>query len=92
MAASKRPSLADDDLRAAKIPKVEPALAASPLAAHRPLPDNDFSRSVKKKLASSSRTGQACDRCKVRALLSRVYAPQALSNADRDCTDTQDSM
>lgn len=29
--------------------------------------NNDFSGSVKRKLADSKRTGQACDRCKVRA-------------------------
>lgn len=58
----KRPS--DDNLsQATKIPKLEPGLVASPLLGS---PQNDFSGSVKKKLASSSRTGQACDRCKVR--------------------------
>lgn len=49
-----------------KIPKIEPGLAQSPQAYARPLPNNDFSGSVKKRLATSSRTGQACDRCKVR--------------------------
>lgn len=48
-----------------KIPKIEPGLVQSPLAAHRPSPNHDFSGSVKKRLATSSRTGQACDRCKV---------------------------
>ena len=48
-----------------KIPKIEPGLAQSPLSAHRPPPNHDFSGSVKKRLATSSRTGQACDRCKV---------------------------
>lgn len=32
-----------------------------------PTANNDFSGSVKKKLADSKRTGQACDRCKVSA-------------------------
>ena len=49
----------------AKIPKIEPGLAQSPLGPHRPSPNSDFSGSVKKRLATSSRTGQACDRCKV---------------------------
>lgn len=53
MMGSKRPSDSDPTL-AAKLPKLEPGIS------------NDFSGSVKKKLASSSRTGQACDRCKVR--------------------------
>lgn len=53
-----------------KIPKIEQGNAQSPLSAQqRALPNNDFSGSVKKKLASSSRTGQACDRCKVRSRL-----------------------
>ncbi|KAL1597739.1 hypothetical protein SLS60_008225 [Paraconiothyrium brasiliense] len=48
----------------AKVPKIEPGLAQSPQAYQRPSPNNDFSGSVKKRLATSSRTGQACDRCK----------------------------
>ncbi|KAF2679892.1 hypothetical protein K458DRAFT_112179 [Lentithecium fluviatile CBS 122367] len=69
--APKRPS--DDNLtsQAAKLPKIEPGIAASPLLhQHGQLgsPQNDFSGSVKKKLASSSRTGQACDRCKIRKI------------------------
>lgn len=71
------PKRASDDNLApvAKVPKLEPGLAgASLLPQHAQLgsPQSDFSGSVKKKLASSSRTGQACDRCKVcRAPLSR---------------------
>ncbi|OAF98859.1 uncharacterized protein CC84DRAFT_1200430 [Paraphaeosphaeria sporulosa] len=53
--------------RAAKTAKVEPGLAQSPQAFPRPSP-NDFSSHVKKRLAVSSRTGQACDRCKVRKI------------------------
>lgn len=49
----------------AKIPKIEPGLPQSPLDHHRPRLNSDFSGSVKKRLATSSRTGQACDRCKV---------------------------
>jgi hypothetical protein len=30
-----------------------------------PVPEDDYSTSVRKKLSGSSRTGQACDRCKV---------------------------
>lgn len=33
----------------------------------------DFSSSVKKKLQSSSRTGQACDRCKVRVCCHSLF-------------------
>jgi hypothetical protein len=33
--------------------------------AQSPTQGNDFSTSVKRKLADSKRTGQACDRCKV---------------------------
>ena len=76
--APKRPS--DDNLaqqqQHAKIPKIEPGhYATSPLLSHQHVqqlgspPQSDFSGSVKKKLASSSRTGQACDRCKVRLRL-----------------------
>lgn len=69
MMAPKRPS--DDNLsQQAKVPKIEPGQHASPLLSqHAQLgspPPSDFSGSVKKKLANSSRTGQACDRCKVR--------------------------
>jgi hypothetical protein len=53
-----------------KLPKIEQDdahgyVTASPLSA-RGAPNSDFSGSVKKKLANSTRTGQACDRCKVR--------------------------
>jgi hypothetical protein len=47
-----------------KLPRIEQNIAASPLTPQAP-PGSDFSSSVKRKLASSSRTGQACDRCKV---------------------------
>lgn len=65
--APKRPSEGDVS-QAAKMPKIEPDLADSPLTTlpSRAQPSSDFSGSVKKKLANSSRTGQACDRCKVR--------------------------
>ncbi|KAF1966710.1 hypothetical protein BU23DRAFT_584266 [Bimuria novae-zelandiae CBS 107.79] len=52
----------------AKIPKIEPGLVQTPLAQRRPSPSSDFSGSVKRRLATSSRTGQACDRCKVRKI------------------------
>ncbi|KAF9732617.1 hypothetical protein PMIN07_007799 [Paraphaeosphaeria minitans] len=52
---------------AAKIAKIEPGLAQSPQAFPHPSP-NDFSSHVKKRLAVSSRTGQACDRCKIRKI------------------------
>ena len=64
----KRMPASESDLglsHTAKIPKIEPDLVQSPLLHHPPNPNNDFSGSVKKRLATSSRTGQACDRCKV---------------------------
>ncbi|PSN65099.1 hypothetical protein BS50DRAFT_635912 [Corynespora cassiicola Philippines] len=65
----------DSDLHPpSKLPKLEhhhhhqaPA-ATSPLQPARAAANTDFSGSVKKKLANSTRTGQACDRCKVRKI------------------------
>ena len=60
--ATKRPP--DDDPNLVhKVQRIEHTGGVSPQ--HRPA-NNDFSGSVKKKLADSKRTGQACDRCKVR--------------------------
>jgi hypothetical protein len=54
----------DDLLPVPKIQRIEHnAVPTSPLQRQ---PNNDFSGSVKRKLADSKRTGQACDRCKVR--------------------------
>lgn len=50
---NKRPGETDDD-PPRKLSKVVPSA------------DDDFSTSVRKKLSASARTGQACDRCKVR--------------------------
>ncbi|KAH0269163.1 hypothetical protein KCU71_g19215, partial [Aureobasidium melanogenum] len=50
---SKRASEGSADGTPAKLPKSE---------------NGDFSRSVRKKLTTTSRTGQACDRCKVRKI------------------------
>ncbi|KAI0583606.1 transcription factor cys6 [Pyrenophora tritici-repentis] len=62
--ATKRPP--DDDPNLIhKIQRIEHTDGASPQ--HRPA-NNDFSGSVKKKLADSKRTGQACDRCKIRKI------------------------
>ncbi|KAH7121124.1 hypothetical protein B0J11DRAFT_57616 [Dendryphion nanum] len=64
----------DDDLNPnVKLTKLDHvdvnAIAASALAATQQRSVNqDFSGSVKKKLATSTRTGQACDRCKVRKI------------------------
>ncbi|KAF2265505.1 hypothetical protein CC78DRAFT_579249 [Lojkania enalia] len=64
----------DSDLQqATKLPKLEHGLPSTPLTQHR-APNNDFSGSVKKKLASSTRTGQACDRCKLGWCLENVLA------------------
>ncbi|KAF2708074.1 hypothetical protein K504DRAFT_298521 [Pleomassaria siparia CBS 279.74] len=60
----KRPS--EDLQHSGKIPKIEQGLAQSSIDDHEQ--HGDFSRSVKKRLANSSRTGQACDRCKVRKI------------------------
>lgn len=61
--ATKRPPDDDPNL-VSKIQRIEHQDPLSPQ--HRPSNNNDFSGSVKKKLADSKRTGQACDRCKVR--------------------------
>jgi hypothetical protein len=68
--ATKRPS-EDDPNVINKIQRIEHA--ESTTSAHR-LSNNDFSGTVKKKLTDSKRTGQACDRCKVRTM--RQYAPE----------------
>jgi hypothetical protein len=72
MMATKRPSDEDPNLGLNKIQRIE---HASP---H--LPNNDFSGSVKKKLADSKRTGQACDRCKVCTM--RQCAPPEIGFKD----------
>ncbi|KAF1955125.1 hypothetical protein CC80DRAFT_493449 [Byssothecium circinans] len=74
----KRPSGGDLNLphQPIKLPKIEQpgsiGVAQSPPLSTPQLlqraPNSDFSGSVKKKLANSSRTGQACDRCKVRKI------------------------
>lgn len=62
MASLKRQS--DDELLpVTKIQRIENLSPTSPLQRQA---NNDFSGVVKKKLADSKRTGQACDRCKVR--------------------------
>jgi hypothetical protein len=61
----------DDPNLVNKIQRIEHSDPAT--SVHR-LSNNDFSGSVKKKLADSKRTGQACDRCKVRTM--REYAPE----------------
>ncbi|KAF2852449.1 hypothetical protein T440DRAFT_466610 [Plenodomus tracheiphilus IPT5] len=63
--ATKRPSEEDLPLVVNKIQRIEHAAPPSP---HQRHPNNDFSGSVKRKLADSKRTGQACDRCKVRKI------------------------
>ncbi|KAL6702750.1 hypothetical protein ACN47E_000984 [Coniothyrium glycines] len=64
MAALKRH--ADDDLLPpTKIQRIEHPAPPSPLLRQ---PNSDFSGSVKKRLADSKRTGQACDRCKIRKI------------------------
>ncbi|CAI9625039.1 unnamed protein product [Alternaria burnsii] len=63
--ATKRPPDDDPNL-VSKIQRIEHQDPLSPQ--HRPSNNNDFSGSVKKKLADSKRTGQACDRCKVRKI------------------------
>jgi hypothetical protein len=60
--ATKRPPDDDPNL----VNKIQRIEHADPTSPHQRLSNNDFSGSVKKKLADSKRTGQACDRCKVR--------------------------
>ena len=58
--------LSDNDVGPTHTPKIQRVEHHS---SHGSLPtaNNDFSGSVKRKLADSKRTGQACDRCKVSA-------------------------
>ena len=70
--ATKRPL--DDELPLAA-PKIQRIAQAAPPSPPPPPPRpamrhaaHDFSGSVKRKLADSKRTGQACDRCKVRKI------------------------
>jgi len=68
----------DDPQLVHKIQRIEHGVPASP--PQRMQQNTDFSVSVKRKLADSKRTGQACDRCKVRTnVLSEVQL--ALSTA-----------
>jgi hypothetical protein len=61
----------EDDLHLiSKIQRVEHDVSTSP---QPQLQGKDFSKSVKKKLADSKRTGQACDRCKVRTSMYGGY-------------------
>jgi hypothetical protein len=77
---TKRLNSDDNDVHTPKIQRVEhhsshgngnglPAAHHAGSSPHQRLPtaNNDFSGSVKRKLADSKRTGQACDRCKVSA-------------------------
>ncbi|KAF2027715.1 hypothetical protein EK21DRAFT_91228 [Setomelanomma holmii] len=62
----KRPS-EDEPSHIYKIQRIEHPHPVSSSPPQR-LPNNDFSGSVKRKLADSKRTGQACDRCKIRKI------------------------
>ncbi|KAL5119383.1 hypothetical protein ACEQ8H_002652 [Pleosporales sp. CAS-2024a] len=69
--APKRASDDEPQLAHNKIQRIEHAVATPPLHHPHPPPPaaaNDFSTSVKRKLADSKRTGQACDRCKIRKI------------------------
>ncbi len=57
---------AEEDAEPHLVHKIQRIEHVSPTSPHQRLPNNDFSNSVKRKLADSKRTGQACDRCKVR--------------------------
>ncbi|OCL13120.1 hypothetical protein AOQ84DRAFT_226366 [Glonium stellatum] len=58
---------ADDDAQTGnKLPKTESTISTPLAQSHRS--SADFSSSVKKKLSASTRTGQACDRCKIRKI------------------------
>jgi hypothetical protein len=45
-----------------------------------PVQEDDYSSSVRKKLSGSSRTGQACDRCKVCILLVLLSHPRTTTS------------
>ncbi|OCK83397.1 hypothetical protein K432DRAFT_347212 [Lepidopterella palustris CBS 459.81] len=62
---AKRPA-EDNAQQGNKLPKIEENII-SPLSQSQRAP-TDFSSSVKKKLNASTRTGQACDRCKIRKI------------------------
>lgn len=76
--------MSDDDTSLANISKIQriehgahgfppPHQSVSPhqrLQHSASTTNNDFSGSVKRKLADSKRTGQACDRCKVSSRVS----------------------
>ena len=82
--------MSDDDTSLANISKIQrieqhshglpqvppPIQSTSPHQRLNNNHNNDFSGSVKRKLADSKRTGQACDRCKVRTDL-LVFTPPA---------------
>jgi hypothetical protein len=63
-----------------KIQRIEHALSASP---PQRMQNNDFSGSVKRKLADSKRTGQACDRCKVRSNALTAHSADVLEDCRR---------
>lgn len=85
--------MSEDEANLANISKIQRiehgvAQGQQSTSPHQRLPNinNDFSGSVKRKLADSKRTGQACDRCKVRSdstLHAHVTAATALSEALR---------
>jgi hypothetical protein len=94
----------DEPQLVSKIQRIEHGVSTSPPPlAHNThqASSNDFSTSVKRKLADSKRTGQACDRCKVRLSPTRPHLPRpsvarelqhcnaATANA---CPDPQDSL
>lgn len=58
---AKRPSEEDFPPLVNKVQRIEQSPGSPLLRQH----NEDFSGSVKRKLAESKRTGQACDRCKV---------------------------
>jgi hypothetical protein len=75
----------EDDLQqVTKVPKLEQDSPSSPQSQQN-TQNADFSSSVKKRLANSTRTGQACDRCKVRA----TQAIATTRSPTRHCTQSQ---
>jgi hypothetical protein len=67
----------DEPQLISKIQRIEHGVSTSPPPQHHALAaNNDFSTSVKRKLADSKRTGQACDRCKVRTRLPCAHTKQ----------------
>jgi hypothetical protein len=66
------------------IPEVDGSLSEGQFNQQKNATTTDFSGSVKKRLEKSTRTGQACDRCKVRASTAPSLSRLQHNTADMD--------